>query len=103
MWLAESPEIPLFRGRANRAEICRRVGIARSTANDNPEVRAILAELERGLIPKHQETRISKSKSRRSTTAEDVRSSASNLPSTQREHLDTLAVEHLLKTGRIVR
>lgn len=99
-WIASNPAIPLFRRHANKAEICRQVGIARSTADANPDVRELFAELD----IKVANQAVSKPAVAPQHTAGEV----ADQPLICRNRLlavsrDSLALEHLLHTGRVVR
>lgn len=44
-WLATSPVIPIHNNQVNKAEICRRLGITRSTVGSNPQLRSLFASI----------------------------------------------------------
>lgn len=102
-WLASNPEIPRFRRRANKAAICRQAGIARSTADANPEIRALLAilDLKVMVVQRGAPTHAPKQKN----TAQKIVASPS--PSGRSwltpANCHSLALEHFLQTGRVVR
>jgi len=101
-WLALNPEIPRFRRGANKAAICRQAGIARSTADANAEIRALLAALDLDVLAAQHTTPMHVPRLR--STVPEV----SNVPSAGRYQStpadrDSLALEHLLNTGRVVR
>lgn len=101
-WLASNPEIPCFRQRANKAAICRQAGIARSTADANSEIRAIVAGLDLKVLAAQRA--VATYASEQTNTVPEVAS-----PRVLRHgwptpaNRDSLALEHLLQTGRVVR
>lgn len=99
-WLAKGPQIPRFRRQANKAEICRQVGISRSTAGANPEVRAILADLDRRLLATYHEV---DSAHDSLADATDVTGDAAAAGKDEPLQGALLAVKHLLVTGRVIR
>lgn len=44
-WLATSPVIPIHKNQVNKAEICRRLGITRSTIGSNSQLRMLFNSL----------------------------------------------------------
>lgn len=101
-WLASNPDIPRFRHRANKAAICRHVGIARSTADANPKIRALIAGLDRKVLAAQLAAPMA-APVPKSTVLEE-----STLPCPARgrptdSNCHSPALEHLLKTGRVVR
>lgn len=102
IWLASNPKIPLFRRRANIAAICRSAGIARSTADSNPTIRTLIARLDRVALAAKRSAPIPEP-APTFTVLENP-----HLPCTARSlpmdsNGQSLALEHLLKTGRVVR
>lgn len=101
-WLASNPEIPRFRQRANKAAICRQASIARSTADANPEIRALLAGLDQKVLA--AQCAIATHASAQKNTVPEVASPpplGRGWPT--RANRISLALEHLLQTGRVVR
>ncbi len=47
-WLTEGHRVPRIRGRVNRAALCRLVGLSRSSANSNVDLRALIDSLDGG-------------------------------------------------------
>jgi hypothetical protein len=98
-WIASTPEIPLYKGRPNKAEICRLIGISRSTADTNQRIRGLLKELERCPVlnakgiafPERDFVQVGFQSTPQSTTLRN------------HELRKSLAFEHLLNTGRVVR
>jgi hypothetical protein len=101
-WLASDPEIPRFRRRANRAAICRQAGIARSTADANPEIRALIAGLDMKVI-KAQRTAAKCTADPKILSLEVADPLLLECGWPTRARSDSLALEHLLQTGRVVR
>lgn len=101
-WLASNGQVPRFRNRVNKAEVCRQIGIARSTADKNPMLRALFTALESGKLEKLNITRTNPSSI---TQLSHIKSSAR--VSSHRVHPDHVpdpaTVEHLIKTGRLIR
>lgn len=99
-WLALNSAIPLFRRRANRAEVCRQAGIARSTADANPDIRQLFAEMDIKVA--------SQAASKLAIAPQNTLGEVAGLRLICRNRplpvsRDSLALEHLLQTGRVVR
>lgn len=45
-WLTSNPEIPIYQGRANQAEIGRRFGITKSTWGSNPRLKVLWQQIQ---------------------------------------------------------
>lgn len=102
VWVASNPCVPLVKGKANRTAICKRLGIARSTADSNPLLRAVFLELDAKVLSgalassKNQKTM-------RETTNADVAKLSSLKQLAKPRNSESLTVTHLLNTGRVVR
>lgn len=101
-WLALKPVIPRFHHRANKTAICRLVKIARSTADANPKIRALIAELDQSALSSKPSVPIAAPM----PTSNALENSA--LPCGERNqpadsNCYTPAFKYLLRTGRIVR
>lgn len=101
-WLASNPEIPHFRQRANKAAICRQIGIARSTADANPEVRALLATLNVE-TPMAKRTTLALVPEPKNTLVQNPTALSWEFGRRTDIVPHSLKFEHLLKTGRVIR
>ncbi len=101
-WISTHSEIPGFRHRANKAAICREIGIARSTANANPRIRALFVTLDENIL-ESQHTALPHTVGRKNTVLEDTNPPALERRRQTEAECQSLAIEHLLQTGRIVR
>lgn len=100
-WLASNPEIPHVRQRVNKAAICRQIGVARSTADANPEIRAIFVKLNLNMLAVTQATLAPISAQGNILRNSDQLPQDRGQPADARKN--SLAFEHLLNTGRVVR
>ncbi|MFM0089274.1 hypothetical protein PQR46_20430 [Paraburkholderia sediminicola] len=96
--LTDNLDVPHVRGRINKAEICRRLGIARSTANANPRIRALLALIEKR--PRESEAIHDYATLEQTAALESGTLAADEERKRERE---ALAMAHLLATGRLIR
>lgn len=101
-WLASNPEIPRFRRRANKAAICRQAGIARSTADSNSEIRALFAGLDLQMLAVPYPTP-AQEREQKSVLPKLASSTPGRCGWPAQSYRDSLAFEHLLETGRVVR
>jgi hypothetical protein len=53
-WLKARPHIPTYHGNVNKAEICRVLGITKSTIGTNPKLRELFSDIELMVLTQEQ-------------------------------------------------
>jgi hypothetical protein len=100
-WIDSTSDIPQHKGRANKAQICRLLGISRSTADANPRIRELLQNVEVQLAQTMR--RHAGPVAPSGYLPKDMHEAAPSLTESVAACRQSAAVEHLLKTGRVVR
>lgn len=102
LWVASNPCVPLVKGKANRTIICKRLRIARSTADSNPLLRALFLEIDAKVLSGALASS-KKGKTMREATNADVAKWSSLTQLAGPRNSESLAANHVLNTGRVVR
>lgn len=56
-WAKSNPSIPMYQGRINKSEICRSLGISKSTIGTNKSLKEVFGDIEKTINKRPQENK----------------------------------------------